>query len=719
VAARATSSGLTKTSAAAPASPKTAAAPTTDWRQAARAHQWDRAHELLSALPQQQRDKPELRLALGVVSLQAGHHAQAVKLLSDLEQKLPLVREEIRRWHAEAAAMAGPFEQAAEVLLESPKVLDTVAAARAYERGNKLPLALKTINRAVKRASRTRRKQDQAAARWVRARIAEKKGDKALAAADWKWLVRTFPGGHHSRAALAGIARVGGRIALDDKLAAIAKSTDHTNLDETLRSLDELLQSKPSAKAAIQLAKAKALYSARAYDRARDAFDVAAASAAAFAAEGVYYAARAATRASDEPGALRRYREITRRFRNGWTERAAFRAAELLLQLGRYGAAAKGYARYLSSYGKSRSAASARYGRALALLGSGKPKAARKQLAGLRKDARSRRRKASLLELEGVAALQAGDTKAATRIWLRLVEKQPLTWPALAAHARLRSIGHTPLPPLIGEPRAVPLSPLTLSMPRPPALLHSVGLDGAAEKRLRGMEDETAKQYPGRESEALCELYGKLTGASRRHQIGNRAVSLAVLMRAPTATERWAWHCLYPHPYSRLVRGQEDRHQLPAGLIHAVMRQESAFRATAVSRVGARGLMQLMPKTAELASGELKLATTPEQISRPDVNLKLGAFYLGKLLRTFQHNLPLAVAAYNAGPHAVDAWLKGAGGRELDLWVAAIPYAETRHYVERVLGNFARYQWLAGGADNVAPVELKLPSGSKLAADAY
>ncbi len=256
-------------------------------------------------------------------------------------------------------------------------------------------------------------------------------------------------------------------------------------------------------------------------------------------------------------------------------------------------------------------------------------------------------------------------------------------------------------------------------MPRPPALLHSVGLDGAAEKRLRGMEDETAKQYPGRESEALCELYGKLTGASRRHQIGNRAVSLAVLMRAPTATERWAWHCLYPHPYSRLVRGQEDRHQLPAGLIHAVMRQESAFRATAVSRVGARGLMQLMPKTAELASGELKLATTPEQISRPDVNLKLGAFYLGKLLRTFQHNLPLAVAAYNAGPHAVDAWLKGAGGRELDLWVAAIPYAETRHYVERVLGNFARYQWLAGGADNVAPVELKLPSGSKLAADAY
>ena len=149
------------------------------------------------------------------------------------------------------------------------------------------------------------------------------------------------------------------------------------------------------------------------------------------------------------------------------------------------------------------------------------------------------------------------------------------------------------------------------------------------------------------------------------------------------------------------------------------MRQESAFSPTAVSRVGARGLMQLMPKTAARAGAEIKLNATPEQISRPDINLKLGSFYTAKLLRSFEQSLPVAVAAYNAGPHAVDAWLRGASERKLDLWVAAIPYAETRHYVERVLGNFARYQWLAGGLGNVTLVDLNLPSGSKLGADPY
>ena len=100
--------------------------------------------------------------------------------------------------------------------------------------------------------------------------------------------------------------------------------------------------------------------------------------------------------------------------------------------------------------------------------------------------------------------------------------------------------------------------------------------------------------------------------------------------------------------------------------------------------------------------------------------MTLGAFYLGKLLENFEGSPPLAAASYNAGPHAVKHWLTSVGPEdELDLWVARIPYRETRHYVERVLANHARYQWLTGGPDAVTPLPLSLPQNADIGDDAY
>jgi soluble lytic murein transglycosylase len=271
----------------------------------------------------------------------------------------------------------------------------------------------------------------------------------------------------------------------------------------------------------------------------------------------------------------------------------------------------------------------------------------------------------------------------------------------------------------MAEPRPAHHSPLPIALPAGPALLQSLGLDDSAEDRLEKLEQTLAQSYPGRESEALCDLYGMLAGARRQQKIAVRAVSLELLMRPPSAAERWAWQCIYARPWADVVRREEQRYQLPAGLTHAIMRQESAFSTEALSPVGAQGLMQLMPETARRAAREIQLDFDAAQIQRPDVNVRLGAFYLSKLLKSFGASPVLAAAAYNAGPHAVKRWLEATEEREADLWVARIPYRETRHYVQRVLGNYYRYQWLAGGSAAVTPLPLTLPSAIDVGADPY
>ena len=101
------------------------------------------------------------------------------------------------------------------------------------------------------------------------------------------------------------------------------------------------------------------------------------------------------------------------------------------------------------------------------------------------------------------------------------------------------------------------------------------------------------------------------------------------------------------------------------------------------------------------------------------MSLKFGAFYYAKLVKMFQGSLVLASAGYNAGPKAASRWLETGADNDVDLWVARIPYDETRNYVARVAGNLARYQWLEGGDAAVTPLPLELPVGARAPADAY
>ena len=127
-------------------------------------------------------------------------------------------------------------------------------------------------------------------------------------------------------------------------------------------------------------------------------------------------------------------------------------------------------------------------------------------------------------------------------------------------------------------------------------------------------------------------------------------------------------------------------------LLLGVARQESIFNTWGVSRAGARGLLQLMPRTAFLMARSIGLPYNPGLLTGdPDYNVRLGSHYLKTLLQRYEGETALAAAAYNAGPSRVEEWLRLHGDpRRPDRhamvdWIELIPFAETRNYVQRVL----------------------------------
>lgn len=159
----------------------------------------------------------------------------------------------------------------------------------------------------------------------------------------------------------------------------------------------------------------------------------------------------------------------------------------------------------------------------------------------------------------------------------------------------------------------------------------------------------------------------------------------------------------FPEGYKELIEQAAGKLNLDPFLIYAVMMQESEFNEKAVSNAGAVGLLQIMPVTGEMIARKLsRLSFKEDDLFAPSVNISFGAWYLKTLITRFNGNLPLALAAYNAGPNAVDNWLKRWGGRPIDSaesrfdmmdeFVENIPYQETRNYVERVMGYYEAYK---------------------------
>lgn len=139
-------------------------------------------------------------------------------------------------------------------------------------------------------------------------------------------------------------------------------------------------------------------------------------------------------------------------------------------------------------------------------------------------------------------------------------------------------------------------------------------------------------------------------------------------------------------------------------LAYAIARQESEFNVSAVSRVGALGLLQLMPSTAEQLAKKAGMAFSQTKLTTDaGYNATLGAAFLGQQLNRYNGSYVLTFAGYNAGPRRADQWIKRYGdprGKDIDTvvdWIERIPYAETRSYIQRVMENYEVYKMRISG----------------------
>jgi soluble lytic murein transglycosylase len=131
-------------------------------------------------------------------------------------------------------------------------------------------------------------------------------------------------------------------------------------------------------------------------------------------------------------------------------------------------------------------------------------------------------------------------------------------------------------------------------------------------------------------------------------------------------------------------------------LAHGISRQESSFDPYALSHAGARGMMQLMTGTAREQAGKMGVSFDAYRlVSDPSYNVMIGSAYFQRILNNWNGSVPLAVAAYNAGSGNVRKWIDRYGDprSQVDMlkWIEAIPYSETRAYVQRVIENSVVY----------------------------
>lgn len=155
---------------------------------------------------------------------------------------------------------------------------------------------------------------------------------------------------------------------------------------------------------------------------------------------------------------------------------------------------------------------------------------------------------------------------------------------------------------------------------------------------------------------------------------------------------------LYPRPYLPLIESLSEHTRISKDWVYGLIRQESRFIATARSTVGANGLMQIMPTTAQWVANKIQMQDfDANRIYDVETNLQLGTSYLRLLLDRLDDNIVLTTAGYNAGPHRSFTWrasltkpVEGA------IFVETIPFTETRTYVQNVLANTIEYSQLSG-----------------------
>ncbi len=304
-----------------------------------------------------------------------------------------------------------------------------------------------------------------------------------------------------------------------------------------------------------------------------------------------------------------------------------------------------------------------------------------------------------------------GRGEEALASYFAAIEAAPISYPSALALSRLRERGPEPLARGLARlegPRGT-AAPVPSAAVPPAATPQAALPEQARVFAALGLGDETleALDQAGVEgwNKALLLARAGMYRASQRTLAG---VDPTWRATPPRASDSERWSVAHPRPFKDIIEDGEAHIAIEPFLAYAIMQTESRFDPGAVSWAGARGLVQLMPATAKDLAARAKITLGPGDVHDPAINLELGMRYLARLTARFggeEGAAALAIPSYNAGAGAVDRWIEERGAWDFDLFIEAIPYDETRKYVQSVLGRWMAYRWLYAEG----PPESKIP----------
>lgn len=263
-------------------------------------------------------------------------------------------------------------------------------------------------------------------------------------------------------------------------------------------------------------------------------------------------------------------------------------------------------------------------------------------------------------------------------------------------------------PPTPEPVRADAAASIALDAPLPRNNRSEIGQQSAyrraIELKVLGLESDAAHELAiltdryGQDAETLMVLSAMLNEVGAYHHALRlaRARFRDKLERSGGAVTPAMWTVAYPTGLVPTIKEQGAKGVDPY-LVAAIIREESQYDWKAVSRVGAIGLMQVMPGTANAVAQRYGFPpVVRDDLFDQETNIRIGVRYVEQLLEQFSGNVVQTIAAYNAGPVVVGTWVALHRGRSQDEFVELIPYQETRQYVKRVLRSYREYIRLNG-----------------------
>jgi len=265
----------------------------------------------------------------------------------------------------------------------------------------------------------------------------------------------------------------------------------------------------------------------------------------------------------------------------------------------------------------------------------------------------------------GRLAADSADTAGARASFTRVARTQPLSYEGVRAREELG------LPPALTPPGGAPRE---TRVPRREVAVPAAGVGVADLVGLPEAGEEALRACAGGTAEAAANGCVDALESRGIYRVGRRSPTTELRLTRPPA-------------YPRAVLDAADSERVDPFLLWALMLQESGFDAKARSRAGAIGVLQLLPGTASKLAGR---SVTADDLTDPELNVRLAARYFARLLREFGEPRA-AIAAYNAGEEAVRRWRTDRPQVD-DLWVELIPYRETRDYVKSVYTTWRQYE---------------------------